>query len=58
MKSKADIRKQIEQGMLTFTSNGGQITKVEKKARQPKEKIVEIQVEHLPQSLQTKYFGN
>lgn len=58
MKSKADIRKQLASGMMVFLSEGKQITKIEhKKARQPKEKMVEIEVEHLPVALQKKHFG-
>lgn len=58
MKSKAEIRKQLAEGMMVFLSEGKQITKVEpKKARQPKEKVVEIEVSFLPKALQQKYFA-
>ena len=62
MKSKQDIRKQLEAGVAVFLSNGGQITKVEahkqkSKRSEPKEKVVEIEVDFLPKALQTKYFA-
>lgn len=56
-----DIRKQLEAGMAVFLSEGKTVTKVppkgEKKPRQPKEKIVEIEVDYLPMALQKKYFS-
>lgn len=62
--SKQSMRAQLEAGMSVFLSQGKEITKLdaapkrgEKKAYQPKEKVVEIEVEFLPQALQTKYFG-
>ncbi len=63
MKSKQDIRKQLEAGIAVFLGNGGQITKAEaqkaksKRSSEPKEKVVEIEVDFLPKALQTKYFA-
>ena len=63
MKSKQDIRKQLEAGMAVFLSEGKQITKLQsqkprgKHTSQPKEKIVEIEVDYLPMALQRKYFA-
>jgi hypothetical protein len=63
MKSKQDIRKQLEAGMAVFLSEGKQITKVSaekprgKRSSQPKEKVVEIEVDYLPTALQQKYFA-
>lgn len=63
MKSKQDIRKQLEAGMAVFLSEGKQITKLQaqkprgKHTSQPKEKIVEIEVDYLPMALQKKYFA-
>lgn len=63
MKSKQDIRKQLEAGVAVFLSNGGQITKAEtqkqkgKRSAKPKENVVEIEVDFLPKSLQVKYFA-
>jgi hypothetical protein len=63
MQSKQDIRKQLEAGMAVFLSQGKQITKVkaqkERKRRssEPKETVVEIEVDMLPKALQDKYFA-
>lgn len=63
MKSKSEIRKQLEAGMALFLSQGGKISKVEaqkprgQRTSQPKEKVVEIEVEFLPKALQAKYFA-
>lgn len=62
MKSKADIRKQLEAGMLQFKAAGKQVTqlpaqKSRSKRAEPKEEVVEIEVQHLPPSLQAKYFA-
>lgn len=63
MKSKQDIRKQLEAGMAVFLSEGKLITKIEaqkprgQRSSQPKEKIVEIEVDYLPKALQNKYFA-
>lgn len=63
MKSKQDIRKQLEAGVAVFLSQGGEIKKAAaqkpkgKRSSQPKEQVVEIEVEFLPKALQTKYFG-
>lgn len=61
-KTKSDIRKELEAGMMVFLSQGNQITKVEpKRARgtkaEPKEIIVEIEVDFLPKALRDKHFG-
>jgi hypothetical protein len=58
MKSKVDIRKQLEEGLAVFLGQGKQITKCEPKKKQnkPKEEIVEIEVDFLPKALQQKYF--
>lgn len=63
MKSKQDIRKQLEAGVAVFLGNGGKITITEaqkpksKRSSEPKEKVVEIEVDFLPKALQNKYFG-
>lgn len=63
MKSKQDLRKQLEAGVVMFLNNGGEIKKAPaqkpkgKRSSQPKERVVEIEVEFLPKALQTKYFG-
>lgn len=63
MKSKQDIRKQLEAGIAIFLGNGGQITKANtqkqksKRSAEPKEKVVEIEVDFLPKALQAKYFA-
>jgi hypothetical protein len=63
MKSKQDIRKQLEADMAVFLSSGGKITKVDvqkprvSRSGQPKEKVVEIVVDDLPVALQKKYFN-
>ena len=63
MKSKQDLRKQLEAGVAIFLSSGGEIKKSaaqkqrSQKQYQPKEKVVEIEVDFLPKALQTKYFA-
>jgi hypothetical protein len=63
MKSRDQIRKQLADGVAVFLSQGNMITKHDavkpksKYKREPKEKIVEIEVDYLPKALQTKYFG-
>ena len=63
MKSKQDVRKQLEAGLSVFFGNGGSVTKVpsqkprNQRSSQPKEKIVEIEVDYLPKALQNKYFA-
>ena len=63
MSKKNDMRKQLEAGMSIFLSQGKEITRFDaqkpkaKYHKQPKEKVVEIEVEFLPKSLQAKYFG-
>lgn len=62
MKSKIDIRKQLEAGLSLFLSQGKQITKMptngtKRKIAKPKEQVVEIEVEYLPKALQQKYFA-
>ncbi len=61
MKSKIELRKQLEAGMAVFLSQGNVITKApmksEKKPKQPKEQVVEIEVDFLPKALQQKYFA-
>lgn len=61
MKSKIELRKQLEAGMAVFLSQGNVITKVPiksaKKPKQPKEEVVEIEVGYLPKALQQKYFA-
>ena len=61
MKSKADLRKQLEAGMAVFLSEGKQISKLpahgKKQPKQPKEEVVEIEVQYLPAVLQKKYFA-
>lgn len=61
--TKQDIRKQLEAGVAVFLSQGKEIKKFEaqklrgKRTSQPKEQVVEIEVDFLPQALQKKYFG-
>lgn len=57
MKSKLEMRKLIETQMLTYISEGKSVTKIAKKNKQPKEKVVEIEVNNLPQALKNKYFA-
>jgi hypothetical protein len=62
MKSKQDIRKQLEAGVAVFLSEGKHISKLptyggKKKPKQLKEEMVEIEVEYLPVALQKKYFA-
>lgn len=58
---KADLRKQLADGMAIFLSSGKQITqckpKNERKPRQKKEEFVEIHTEFLPEALRKKHFG-
>ena len=63
MKSNKQImREQLEKGMSIFLSTGKQVTKVEPKRSgkhaPAKEQFVEIEVDHLPESLRKKHFGN
>lgn len=60
--TKEQIRKQLQEGMAVFLSSGKQITKIDtvkprQKRTQPKEKVVEIEVDYLPKALQQKYFA-
>lgn len=60
--TKEQIRKQLAAGVAVFLSSGKQITKVDsvkprQKRTEPKEKIVEIEVDFLPKALQQKYFA-
>lgn len=64
MKSKkSQIREQLEAGMAVFLSQGGEITKLKaekkpvKRSSQPKEKMVEIEIDFLPKALRVKHFG-
>lgn len=62
MKTRQQIRKELEAGMSMFLSLGNQVTKLEPqkpkgKRAPPKEKFVEIQVDVLPMALQLKHFG-
>lgn len=63
MKTREQIRKDLEAGMAVFLSQGKTITKIDaikpkqKRSRQPKEKTVEIEVDMLPKALQEKYFA-
>lgn len=61
MKTKADLRKQLEAGVAVFLSEGRVINKIpahgKKKPKQPKEEVVEIEVDFLPLALQKKYFA-
>lgn len=62
MKTREQIRKELEAGMAVFLSAGKIITKVEPqkpkgKRAPPKEKYVEIEVSALPEALQLKHFG-
>lgn len=60
--TKEQIRKQLQEGIAVFLSSGKQITKIDtvkprQKRTQPKEKVVEIEVDYLPKALQQKYFA-
>ncbi len=60
--TREQIRKQLQEGMAVFLSSGKQITKIDtvkprQKRTQPKEKVVEIEVDYLPKALQQKYFA-
>lgn len=62
MNKKANARMMLEQGMLQFIAAGKEITKLPaQKMRGPrtqlKEKVIEIEVDHLPASLKLKHFG-
>ena len=61
MKTKGDIRKMLEIGMMEFLAAGKKITKVEAKQprtkQEPEEEVVEIEVEMLPLALQQKFFS-
>lgn len=64
MSRKDDLRKQLDAGVAIFLSEGKQITRLPmygKKRKltlkQEEPETVEIEVEHLPESLQKKYFG-
>lgn len=65
MAKKDDLRKQLEDGVAVFLSQGKQITRLpmygkKRKLTLKQEEVetVEIEVEHLPESLQKKYFGD
>ena len=57
---KSDQRKFLEQSMLSYISSGKNITKCptygSKKPKAPKEEVVEIEVDYLPQSLKARFF--
>lgn len=60
--TREQIRKQLQEDMAVFLSSGKQITKIDtvkprQKRTQPKEKVVEIEVDYLPKALQQKYFA-
>lgn len=58
--SKQQLRDQINQGMKAFVSEGKVVTTVQPKvsAKQyKKETVVEIEVDHLPEALRKKHFG-
>ncbi len=63
MKSKNAMRQEIEAGITAFLAAGKQITKAEaiqsrgRRSGQPKEKMIEIEVNHLPKALQDKFFS-
>lgn len=63
MNPKQNIRKQLEADMAVFLSSGGQITKAAaqkkpgKRSKEPKEQTVEIEIDHLPEALRKKHFG-
>ena len=59
--NKAKSRKELESSVLMFLAGGGQITKYKTlgtKRKPKKEKIVEIEVEFLPEHLRNKHFGD
>lgn len=62
MNKKQEIRKQLDAGMAIFLSQGKMITKGlthkprGQRSSQPKEQMIEIQVDVLPMALQQKYF--
>lgn len=62
MKSnKQATREQLQADMAKFFSSGKTVTKCDaikqKAKKQPKEQIVEIEVDFLPKALQDKYFA-
>ena len=60
MKSKSEMRKQLQAGMAMFLSQGKEVTKLKTygtKRTPAKEKVVEIEVNFLPQALQQKFFS-
>ena len=63
MSIKSDIRKQLEAGMAVFLGEGKTITKLPaekkrgKRPSQPKEEVVEIEIDFLPKALREKHFG-
>lgn len=62
MSPKQNIRKQLEAGMAVFLSQGGQITKAPAQKKpgrrsEPKEKMVEIEIDYLPEAIRKKHFG-
>lgn len=62
MTKKQEIRKQLEAGLAVFLSSGGAITKAAAqkkpgKRKEPKEKMVEIEIDFLPEALRKKHFG-
>lgn len=53
--NKTKMRNLINEQMMTFIASGKQITKEKpKKKREPK--VVEIEVDHLPEHLKAKFF--
>jgi hypothetical protein len=60
-KTREQIRAELQAGMAIFLSEGKMITKIDAKKpkvkRQPKEQIVEIEVDFLPTTLRQKYFS-
>lgn len=60
-KTREQIRKELQAGMAIFLSEGKTITRLEpkkaKNKRQPKEEVVEIEVDFLPTILKQKYFS-
>ena len=63
MTSKNELRKKLETEMAAFLARGGEIKKVSaikptnKTTYKAKEKVVEIEVDHLPEALRKKHFG-
>ena len=60
--TKAQIRKALEEGMSLYITSGKQITKCptrgmgKPKRKEAEEEYVEIEVDHLPQSLKARFF--